>query len=82
MRCSVPLSEEAPRLFLGADPAFVVRLHRFKRLLHRLLKPIVPQFVDVLLKEVVDLAREKKYMDKGRGSARGGREGRGGGHCG
>lgn len=33
----------------------MVRLYRLKGLLYSLLEPIIPQLIDVLLKEVVDL---------------------------
>lgn len=59
VRGPVPLPEEAAGLLLRPDPALVVRLDGLERLLHGLLETVVPQLVDVLLQEVVDLLPRK-----------------------
>lgn len=51
----VPLSEEATGLLFRPYPALVISLHGLEGLLNRLLEAVVPQLVNVLLQEVVDL---------------------------
>lgn len=49
VRGPVPLPEEAAGLLLGPYPALVVGLDSLERLLYRLLEPVIPKLVDVLL---------------------------------
>lgn len=55
VRSPIPLSEETAGLLLSPDPALVSCLHGFKGLLYSLLEAVVPELVDVLLQEIVDL---------------------------